>query len=32
MDLVLGKVKNCPFSDDEIKALKRDTTEVMMKG
>ena len=24
MDLAVGKVENCPFSDDEIKALKRD--------
>ena len=32
MELAPGKVKNCPFPDDEIKALKRDTTEVMRRG
>ena len=32
MELALGKVKNCPYPDDEIKALKRDTVEVMRRG
>ena len=31
IELALGKVKSCPFSEDEIQALKRETTEVMQK-
>ena len=32
MELALGKAKACLFLDEAIRALKRDTTEVLEKG